>query len=117
MPDCIKLLASEGRALGETMLYQLLTQFSFRADDRTQLIDLENFLKVLEQFNYYHTIVDRQDLRFWVYNHELFAVAPKFYAQDRVVMDVKKLMKAIKSEQASLGLATPKTDDNLKPLP
>lgn len=41
------------------MIYQLLIQFSFRADEKTQLIDLENFLKVLEQFNYYHTIVDR----------------------------------------------------------
>lgn len=32
-------------------------------------------------------------------------------------MDVKKVMRAIKSEVIALGLASQETDENLKPLP
>jgi len=35
-----------------------------------------------------------------MYNHSLYAVAPKYYAKDRVVMDIEKIMSAIRKEAA-----------------
>lgn len=95
IPDFIKLLIGEAETLGYSMIYSMLKQYSFWAEKNVFLIDTENFLKMLGELNYHHTLLDFYELKFWMFNHCLFAVPPKFYSPDRTLMNITKVMDAI----------------------
>jgi hypothetical protein len=99
VPDCIKILASESYSLGQSMVRQVMKKYSFYDDKSDEfLIEFNHFLRVIEHFNYICSLEDKNELRYWIFNHNLFAVTPKYFAQDRIFMSIEKILKAIASD-------------------
>ena len=54
-------------------------------------------------FHYNCTIVDTNELRFWVFNNDLIVNAPAQYREDLVFIDSGKLIKCLKKEYINMG--------------
>ena len=54
-------------------------------------------------FHYNCTQVDANELRIWVFNNRLIIKAPKHFREDKIFLDVNKILKTLKLEYLRMG--------------
>lgn len=62
------------------------------------LIDFESIVHVLLKFQYICTKEDRNELRVWLFNRNLFVQAPKFYDQNVIFISLDLFLKTLLKE-------------------
>jgi len=53
---------------------------------------------VLLKFQYICTQEDRNEMRVWLFNHELFMLTPKFYDKNSLFVDLDRFLEFLKKE-------------------
>ena len=93
MPDCIKILVNECNTMGETLMRHTLHRFGVIDEKGNKLITLDKLMAVLRLFQYQCSIVDQNELRFWIFNNDLTAKdLPQHYREDVIFLDIPRVL-------------------------
>lgn len=66
------------------------------------VIDFEGLIQVMMKLQYICNDVDRNELRVWLFNNNLFANPPKFFNKDLIFIDVENALSQLRQEVLTL---------------
>jgi len=102
IPKVIRYLANEINLLGEYFVTHTLEMSSFVDDSNHVLIDFDALVNVMLKFQYICSQEDRNELRVWLFNHDLFANTPKYYDKNTIFINLDTLIDILKKEVSEL---------------
>lgn len=123
-PRVVKFMANEMSLLGEQFLKHTLEKNSAIDDKDSKikilkylgvLIEFEALVESLKKFQYVCSKEDKNELRVWLYNNNLFAQTPKYYKVDTIFIDVEHFLSCMKQEMQVLLNSKQKQINILKP--
>mmetsp|Transcript_14740 Transcript_14740/g.14348 ORF Transcript_14740/g.14348 Transcript_14740/m.14348 type:complete len:89 (+) Transcript_14740:415-681(+) len=82
--------------LGEAFIKQAMQAHALVDDRDRLLIDLDSFVMFMQKFQYICNLEDRNELRVWLFNKNLFLNPPKYYDQEALFIDLEALIQELK---------------------
>lgn len=80
-----------------------LHQFGVGDGQGNIMIALHDLVHVIKLFHYNCTQIDRNELRFWVFNNGLIIDAPQHFREDVIFLDTVKVIQCLKDEYRAMG--------------
>jgi len=74
IPDSIRLLVSEVSQLGERFFIQTMRKYSVGGGKDDEVIEFNSFVDMLTLYKYHCSLVDCNELKFWLFNHSLISL-------------------------------------------
>jgi hypothetical protein len=60
------------------------------------LIDLDSFIEFMKKFNYICNNEDRNELRVFFFNNNVFVNGPKYYNSDTLFIDLERFIEILR---------------------
>jgi len=74
------------------------------------IIDFGSLVEVLKQLKYMCSMEDRNELRVWLFNCDLFVDAPRYFDQDTIFVDVAKMLEALDRDIKQMFSSTARSE-------